>query len=228
MTRLWTLLSVCNHHTGTTRLSLITFSEFFFFYLFFVVFSFLWLVLKTSGKRCVLSLTYALMVCFNSKHLALWLACFQNRACANLKWLVFHGVCFLVGWMLFTFRRISEGEWLYICFCADVKVAALGSLGEALWSGKQSDFLWLSKQQWFILSEICLFFRFHQMGWERSHAWSWLSPAGTGLGEGERGDLCRLGENGWLRSDQWVPNGDFYCKISVGKYGIFFTLIWFI
>lgn len=72
-----------------------------------------------SGKRCVLSLIFALIVvCFNSKHTALWLACFQNRTCANLKWLVFHGVCFLVGWMLFSFRKISGG-WmaLYLFLC---------------------------------------------------------------------------------------------------------------
>lgn len=85
-----------------------------------------------SGKRCVLSLTYALIICFNSKHIALWLACFQNRRCANLKWLVFHEVCLLAGWMLFPFRKISEGEWLYICFCADVKVAALGRSGKSV------------------------------------------------------------------------------------------------
>lgn len=82
-----------------------------------------------SSKICVLSPTYALIVCFNSKHTALCLACFQNMTCANLKWLVFHGVCFLVGWMLSTFRKISEGGWLCICFCAEVKVATLGRSG---------------------------------------------------------------------------------------------------
>lgn len=162
---------------------------------FFVVFSSLWLNLEISGKRCVLSLTFTLIVCFNSKHTALWLACFQNRTCASLKWLVFHEVCFLAGWMLLTFRKISGGEWLCICFCPVGKVAALGRSG---WSITVWQAVWLP----LALQAAVIYFDWDllilQVPWDGMRAqpclaltesrWHWAGWGGEG---------CRLGENGW-------------------------------
>lgn len=79
-----------------------------FFHGFFSFRSDLFKSLVKEKKKSVPYPIFALIVCFNSKHTALWLAHFQNRMHTSLKWLVSHGECFLVGWMLFNFRKNSH------------------------------------------------------------------------------------------------------------------------